>query len=220
MKRVVIFFFLLSSIHCQANWDAEILSETPRIVVIHDFLSFQECDYLINLARPALQRSTVVNESSVGSGQVDPRRTSRGTFLTQVHRDQIVQSIEKRLSQLTNFPRENGESIQMLFYEKGAEYQPHYDFFNPATPGGALHLKRGGQRIATVIMYLNTPSEGGETIFPVAKISVVPKKGKALFFYNCTPSGETDPAALHGGAPVICGEKWIATKWFRMAKFE
>lgn len=219
MKRIA-FFFLLSVTLCHADWHAETLSERPLIVVLHNFLSSEECNHLINLARPNLQRSTVVNESSKGSGQIDARRTSQGMFLIGHHKDKILKSIEKRLSNATSFPKENGEAIQILFYEKGAEYQPHYDFFNPTTPGGALHLQRGGQRVATVIMYLNSPVRGGETIFPIAKVSIIPEKGKAVLFYNCLPSGNTDPTTLHGGAPVLEGEKWIATKWFRLGKFE
>lgn len=218
MKQIA-FLFLLAFLPCHADWNAEVLSEAPRIVVVHNFLSDEECDYLINLARPTLQRSTVVNPNG-NTEKIDARRTSQGMFLMRYFRDKVVQAIEERLSQLTELPKENGESIQMLFYGLGAEYQPHYDYFNPAMPGEAIHLKRGGQRLATVIMYLNTPSQGGETIFPVAKVSVTPEKGKAVLFYNCSPSGETDSSTLHGGAPVIEGEKWIATKWFRLSRFQ
>jgi prolyl 4-hydroxylase len=142
-------------------------------------------------------------------------------FLMHHQTDDVVSAIERRLVELTQIPRENGEPIQILFYDKGGEYRPHYDSFDPETYGGAEHIKRGGgQRVASVIMYLNTPYEGGETIFPLADLSVVPEKGKAVLFYNCLPSGEIDLMSLHGGAPVIEGEKWIATRWLHSGKFE
>lgn len=216
----MLFFFLLAYIPCRADWDAETLSERPHVVVIHNFLSAEECDHLIGLARPFLERSLVVDEQGKGLGELDSRRSSQGMFLMNHQQDRVVNSIEQRLSEWTKIPRENGESLQVLFYERGAEYQPHYDIFHPETPGGVLNLKRGGQRVASVIMYLNTPLRGGETIFPHAGLSVTPEKGKAVLFYNCFPSGEIDWMSFHGGAPVLEGEKWIATRWFRFGRFE
>ncbi|HSX13502.1 MAG TPA: 2OG-Fe(II) oxygenase, partial [Chlamydiales bacterium] len=86
-------------------------------------------------------------------------------------------------------------------------------------PGGNECARYGGQRVATVVMYLNSTEAGGETIFPCANISVTPKKGDAVLFYNLKPTGEVDPHSLHGGSPVIAGEKWIMTKWIREKAF-
>ena len=74
-------------------------------------------------------------------------------------------------------------------------------------------LANGGQRVATVVMYLNTPECGGATTFPDAHFEAAAIKGNAVFFsYD-----RAHPASrsLHGGAPVVAGEKWIATKWLR-----
>ena len=213
-------FFVLVYVSVHAKWDVETLSGAPRIVVVHNFLSEEECEHLIDLARPSLQPSAVVDESGQGFEAVDPRRSSQGMFLMHHTQDPVVSTIEQRLATFTGIPRENGEHIQILRYERGGEYQPHYDTFNPETAGGAFHLQRGGQRIASMIMYLNTPLQGGETIFPLAELYVTPEKGKAVLFYNCLPSGQVDPLSFHGGAPVLAGEKWIATRWFRMGRFE
>lgn len=106
-----------------------------------------------------------------------------------------------------------------LHYGIGGEYKPHYDYFDPSTPGGLYHYNRGGQRVASFIVYLNTPEAGGETVFPKAKLRVKPEKGKALLFYNVDPEGKEDPMSFHGGAPVIAGEKWIITRWLRQGEF-
>jgi prolyl 4-hydroxylase len=207
--------FFLSSIYGEVV--VKELSQRPRIYYLPNFLSVEECDCLIRLSQKYLTPSTVVDEEKRGN-KFDSRRSSMGYFLTA--KDQMVREIEKRISEVTKFPRENGEAIHILYYPKGAEYQPHHDWFNPATPGGAACIdNRGGQRAATVIMYLNTPLAGGETVFPWAGISVTPKKGDAVFFYNILPNGEIDPLTLHGGAPVLEGEKWIATKWIRVGVF-
>lgn len=44
---------------------------------------------------------------------------------------------------------ENGEGLQILHYEVGQKYEPHYDYFLDE-----FNTKNGGQRIATVLMYL------------------------------------------------------------------
>ncbi len=218
--RMIRFLFVFSQT-LAFSYTTETLSEMPRIYLLHDFLSYEECDHMIKEARPHLKRSTVVSDKKPQDGEIDPRRTSQGMFFPQNPKDRILKRVEKRIADLTGLPVANGEAIQVLCYQAGGEYRPHYDFFPMNTPGGAAQLARGGQRVATVIMYLNTPEAGGETIFPHAnvKINVAPKKGMAILFYSCMPNGAVDPMTLHGGAPVIQGEKWIATKWLREGVF-
>ena len=214
--RVLLF---ISMICCSyADYEIKTLSTHPRVYVIPNFLSEKECDHLIELSTPMLERSTVLNEQG-GIDSIDERRSSYGAFFPTDLQDRTVRKIERRIADLTHYPVENGESIQILRYKKGGEYQPHFDYFPRSTLGGASALSRGGQRVATVIMYLKAPSAGGETIFPRANLSIVPKKGTALLFYNCLENGQEDPLSLHGGAPVKGGEKWIATKWLRMGAF-
>ncbi|EOY04916.1 P4H isoform 2 [Theobroma cacao] len=118
---------------------------------------------------------------------------------------------------------ENGELIQVLRYEKDQFYKPHHDYFSDT-----FNLKRGGQRIATMLMYLSNDVEGGETYFPMAGtgdcscggkivkgLSVKPVKGDAVLFWSMGLDGQSDPNSIHGGCEVLSGEKWSATKWMR-----
>ncbi len=198
-------------------YEIKTLSQTPRIYYIEDFLQEKECEYLIEKSTSALKRSTVLDASQ--DGAIDSRRTSQGMFFPQNSPDPILRKIEKNIAEITKLPIENGEGLQILKYGIGGEYQPHYDYFTASHPGGAETLRRGGQRVATMILYLNTTESGGETIFPLAKVSVRPKKGTAVLFYNVTVDGKDDPQSLHGGAPVIQGEKWIGVKWIRENTF-
>lgn len=187
----------------------------PNIVVIGNFLSDDECDGLIEGAKPRLARSLTV-ATQTGGEELNADRTSNGMFYARSE-NELVARIERRLAQLTRWPLDNGEGLQILHYRPGAEYKPHYDYFEPSEPGTPTILKRGGQRVATIIMYLHEPSKGGGTVFPDVNLEVAPKRGHAVFFsYN-----RAHPASksLHGGAPVIEGEKWIATKWLREGKF-
>ena len=201
-----------NSDHPQAA--VNVLSESPKILLLGNFLTDAECEALKAKAEPHLARSTVVNDGAPGSA-IHNARTSRGMFITDELRDPLVATIEKRIEKLTNIPVEHGEAIQVVNYGTGQEYRPHFDYFDKLAAGGADCLANGGQRLVTVIMYLHTTDNGGETIFPELNIKVKPQKGSALVFYNCPPNGEVDPRTLHGGAPVASGEKWIATKWLR-----
>jgi prolyl 4-hydroxylase len=187
----------------------------PRVVVLGNLLSAEECEALIESARPHLARSLTV-ETKTGGEELNPDRTSSGMFFTRGQTPEVAR-VEARIARLLNWPLENGEGFQVLNYKPGAEYKPHYDYFDPAEPGTPTILKRGGQRVATLVMYLNEPARGGGTTFPDVGLEVAPVRGNAVFFSydRAHPSTRT----LHGGAPVIEGEKWVATKWLREREF-
>jgi prolyl 4-hydroxylase len=188
----------------------------PRVVVFGSLLSDEECDEMRELSRARLVRSETVDNATGGS-EVNPSRTSEGMFF-QRGEHPLCQRIEQRIAALVNWPVENGEGLQVLRYGPGAEYRPHHDYFDPAQPGAGTILKRGGQRVGTVVMYLNSPAKGGGTTFPDVALEVAPLKGHAVFFSYDRPHPMT--RTLHGGAPVIEGEKWVATKWLREGRFE
>jgi prolyl 4-hydroxylase len=100
-------------------------------------------------------------------------------------------------------------------YEKGDEFRPHYDWFDPLSPSRREALRRGGQRVGTFVLYLTDVEEGGGTAFPVRDIEVRPRKGKALFFANTNSYGKPDRDTRHAGLPVVKGVKFIANKWLR-----
>ena len=187
--------------------------KAPRVVLLGGVLSNDECDALIRYGEARLERSPVVSDTD-GKTQVHAHRTSRGAML-QRGESELVARIEARLAALTRWPVENGEGLQLLRYEKGNEYRPHFDWFDPALPGPRKHLERGGQRLATIVMYLSDVEQGGGTSFPNAGLQVQPKKGCAVFFANTSPYHVPDQLTLHAGEPVVKGVKYIATKWLR-----
>ena len=187
----------------------------PRVVVFGGLLSDEECDALIEAARPRMSRSLTV-ATKTGGEEVNDDRTSQGMFF-QRGETALVSRIEARIAKLLRWPVQNGEGIQVLQYVPGTEYKPHFDYFDPDEPGTPTILKRGGQRVGTVVMYLNEPEKGGGTTFPNVFLEVAPKRGNAVFFSYERPHPSTK--TLHGGAPVIAGEKWIATKWLREGEF-
>ena len=191
--------------------------ESPRVVLFGNLLSGEECDALVSLSRAKLQRSSVVN-ASTGAYDIHPHRTSAGTYFNRGE-NELLRRIERRIADLVDCPLERGEPIQVLHYEPGGEYRPHYDYFDPAHPGNQEVLAQGGQRVATLIMYLNDVASGGSTEFPEIGLDVLPRKGHAVYFAYCDEAGALDVRTLHGGSPVGSGEKWIATKWFRQQPY-
>ncbi|KAI6693160.1 hypothetical protein NL676_020870 [Syzygium grande] len=210
------------------------VSWKPRAFVYEGFLSDLECDHLISLAKSELKRSAVADNMS-GKSKLSEVRTSSGMFIPKA-KDPIVTGIEEKISTWAFLPKENGEDIQVLRYEHGQKYDPHYDYF-----ADKVNIARGGHRLATVLMYLTDVEKGGETVFPNAEdpprrrasntddtlsecakkgIAVKPRKGDALLFFSLTPDAVPDQNSLHAGCPVIEGEKWSATKWIHVDSFD
>ncbi|CAN6213422.1 unnamed protein product [Urochloa humidicola] len=206
------------------------VSWQPRIFVYKGFLSEEECDHLVRLGKKKVQRSMVADNES-GKSVMSEVRTSSGTFLDK-RQDPVVSRIEKRIAAWTFLPEENAENIQILRYEHGQKYEPHFDYFHDK-----VNQARGGHRYATVLMYLSTVEKGGETIFPNAKgwesqpkddtfsecarkgLAVKPVKGDAVLFFSLHVNGEPDPLSLHGSCPVIEGEKGSAPKWIHVRSY-
>ncbi len=191
--------------------------EQPIVVFLDDVLSHDECDQLIERSRDRLSRSTTVDPTS-GNDAVIDARSSEGTHFP-LNADPLIAKIDARVSAIMNLPVENGEGLQILHYHTGGQYTPHYDYFAPSDPGSATHIANGGQRVSSLVMYLNDVEAGGETVFPELRLTVGPKKGGGVYFEYCNSKNELDPLSLHGGMPVLKGEKWIATKWMRSGRY-
>jgi len=188
-------------------------SMRPHVVLFENVLTHDECDALVAEITPRLKRASVV-DSKRGGAVIDGRRTSE---LTAVKRGEspLVSRIEARIARITGVPAERGEPLQVMRYGVGAEYQPHFDYFHLDQPGEAALLTRGGQRVSSLVIYLADVEAGGETTFPTSGLSISPHKGSAVYFAYTDAQSRTDPLSFHAGAPVIRGEKWIATRWMR-----
>jgi prolyl 4-hydroxylase len=191
--------------------------KSPRVVLLGDVLSDEECNALVEYGRARLEPSPVISENDE-KVRLHEHRSSRGAML-QRGESELVARIEARIAALTAWPVERGEGLQVLQYEKGNEYRPHFDWFDPSLPGPRKHLERGGQRVATMIMYLSDVEQGGGTSFPEIGLQVQPKKGCAVFFGNTDANGMPDRRTLHAGEPVESGTKVIATKWLREREY-
>ena len=189
----------------------------PFIAVLANVLSAEECAHLIALARPRLTPSTVVDPAT-GKKSVAEYRNSEGMFFAPGETP-LLAALDERFSTIMNLPVAHGEGLQVLRYGPGTRYTPHFDFLVPRNEESEESLRRSGQRVSSLVAYLNDVPGGGETTFPRAGLSVCPLRGNAVYFEYCNRRGQVDAASLHAGAPVTEGEKWAVTKWMRERPF-
>lgn len=190
---------------------------SPQIALLGNVLSDEECDGLVAYAEQRFMPSTVV-DNETGRSVASLERSSQGVMFRRGETE-LISRIDNRLAELTHWPVEHAEGLQLQRYEVGGEYRPHYDWFNPKAAGTSKHLVGAGQRLATMILYLTDVEVGGGTVFPMIGHEFLPKKGNALFFANTDHTGHGDQRTLHAGGPVKRGRKIIANKWFREFAF-
>jgi len=178
----------------------------PSVALLEGVLSPAECEALIEAARPQLERAEIVDPVT-GVCRPDPARASDGAPLDLAALAHLA-SIGPRLAWLMGSQPSHAETLQVLRYGVGGEYQPHVDTFN--VPSAA-----GGQRVATLVIYLRDVDRGGTTAFPELGLQVAPSCGMGIYFAYGDAQGRTDPRLLHAGMPLLGGEKWVATQWVR-----
>ncbi|KAK3221379.1 hypothetical protein Dsin_008404 [Dipteronia sinensis] len=204
----------------------QVLSWRPRALYYPNFATAEQCESIINMAKPNLKPSTLALRKGETTESTQGIRTSSGMFISASEDDTgTLDIIEEKIARATMLPRINGEAFNVLHYEVGQRYNSHYDAFNPDEYG-----PQKSQRVASFLLYLSDVKEGGETMFPFENgiitdesydfqkcigLKVKPRQGDGLLFYSLFSNGTIDPTSIHGSCPVIVGDKWVATKWIR-----
>ena len=197
--------------------DHQVLSADPAITLFKDVLNIVDCAYLIFLSRPYLKRADVIDPGSKKAGMVSDVRTNMSTYIPFGMVDIIARYVELKIIRETSEDLMSSEPMSILHYAPGQYYRPHVDYFDPKLTVSKGLLEDGGQRTASAITYLAAPLVGGGTSFPRLNLSVPPSAGSTLWFRNSREDGQVDDRSLHGGDPVVQGEKWVVTKWFRVS---
>lgn len=199
------------------NVISEGFSDKQTLHFIPNFISDEDCNTIIQLAENEMTRSDVMCKH--GKTCISDYRTSSNTFLKDSD-NPVVEKITQKIESIMGINREKFEDLQVVKYNLTQEYKEHYDACVGEEDVCKEFLLNGGQRYATIIIYLNDDFEGGETYFPNLKQKVKPKKGNAVLFFglkndNITPRLES----LHAGLTVTKGIKYICNKWIRVEKF-
>lgn len=207
----------------------KVVSVTPRVFVIDNFLSPQDCKEIIRLgSEQGLAQSTLHNSATSRQTRDTSTRSSSNAWLPW-DASTVTEKVYQRAAQVTKidpelfqkFHESNAqhhsiaESLQVVRYKKGEEYTPHHDFVSPP-----INDRFQGTRFATLLIYLNAVPEGGETRFPRAVnnyngqgLEISPKVGTAVLFYNMLEDGNLDDLSQHGSNKVGVGVKWLANLW-------
>lgn len=188
------------------------LHVAPALWLFENFASGEEISALMEASWEQLRPAEVSGDVD---GYLSPGRTGSNCWVVHNYNALTLQ-LAQRISQLVKIPLVNAESFQVVHYGPGQEYKPHFDAYDPDTERGKRCMARGGQRLVTALLYLNHVEAGGATGFPKLNIDVSPLPGNLLVFHNCYPgTNRMHDNSLHGGMPVMQGEKWAANLWFR-----
>jgi prolyl 4-hydroxylase len=193
----------------------ERVADDPLVQVIDDFVTEAERDHIIAISGDKLETALV---SAVGEATTSNGRTGSVAW---IKHDQtpIVRGLVERVSDLVGIPVRHAESLQVVHYGLTEAYKPHFDAYDMATAKGQQRTARGGQRLVTALMYLNEVDRGGGTSFPNLDLQIEARLGRMVLFHNVGDHTLHDMTrhrqALHGGAPVLSGEKWACNLWFR-----
>lgn len=186
----------------------EVVSDSPRIRIFRQFFTPAECDYVLKIAEGLYQPSMVYNAAR----QLvrDPIRTSDGATLHWLVEDPAVHALLRRIGQASGTDACQGEASQVLRYQPGQEYKPHYDFLRASE----------NQRIVTALVWLNDDYQGGETAFLRTGQKLRGRKGDAVIFWNALEDGNIDPLTEHAGLPVQRGTKLLFNRWIRASRWQ
>lgn len=197
------------------------LWKDPVVVYFDGALADDEIKLMLDLATPRFTPSTVVQPD--GTSKPDEGRTSDTAWLHFAHHDAAVEPIVNKLVSLAGFRGDNAESLGVNRYRESQYFRLHHDWMEEEGVLADPMFPKGCQRAATVLAYLSDTEEGGETVFvrdpdydfasPITgdnpdMLVVKPRKGRVLVWFDMHPYRErVDLRTLHGGQPVVKGEK-------------
>jgi prolyl 4-hydroxylase len=165
------------------------------------------------MATPRFKRSIVV-----GVQGEDASRTSQTAWISK--NDPVAQKILQKALEFTDKTMDECEDLQVVRYEPGTFYREHHDSCCDDSQGCIDFEKDGGQRLATLLVYLNNDFTDGETHFPKLDLKMKAEPGSAILF---RPMGRDEckchPKALHAGLPPSSGVKYVCNAWVRENKF-
>lgn len=178
--------------------------------VFTDVITEDEKNYILQQAESRFARSGVV-----GSSEPSDVRTSETAWLDKS--DPIVGPMMRRICDRFDVPFENSEQLQVVRYKPGTYYREHHDSCCDEGQACEDFAAQSGQRIRTILVYLNNEFTGGETNFPSLGLKLKAEPKGAIVFYPMDNVGKNmcHPKALHAGLPVESGEKYICNIWIR-----
>tara|TARA_B100000123_G_scaffold271629_1_gene251974 strand:+ start:221 stop:835 length:615 start_codon:yes stop_codon:yes gene_type:complete len=194
----------------------------PYIYTIEDFLTPKECKFIINVSKDNLKLAGVsTKERQTESERKLYKGRTNKSYWMPLDKYPETLNIAKKIAERIGCNYRFFESFQVIHYDENEEYKYHYDAYNKEeTEKYEKYCGERGNRIRTVLVYLNDVIEGGGTGFDSLSeydepVIVEPKMGKMVVFTNVNDDGSLNKKSRHAGLPVIKGEKWAFNLWLR-----
>ena len=198
---------------CLRSLDAH--AATERLGALDDFVVYSasevidraDADELLRLAEDQWTAS-----AAAGDATNDYRTSETASLRDDASRaSKAVDRVAARAAALFGLPRSCCETLQLVRYASPAAfYKPHLDCLEEA---GQVLL--GGQRVGTVLVYLNDVDEGGATRFPALGLEVAPRELQAVAWANVRADGVPDVRARHEALPTTGELKVAVNCWVR-----
>lgn len=195
------------------NKSNTLVIDSNPINLIDNFITGEQCDELVKLAKDRFVTSTVY---ATNTGTIDISARSSSCAYFKRGENDLIKSIENKVASNLNIDLNQIEPLQIVKYEKGQEYKYHYDYFGNETD------QKQNQRVYTFLVYLNDLEEvdGGSTHFPKYKIRTYPYKGRAVGWNNLDSDGKENSLTLHAGEPILTDKvKYVLTIWTRKSSY-
>ena len=207
----------------KSSFTTQILHSNPDVILIKGFLTPEECDYIIKIGDPHIKKSEVCGKNG---SRPDKSRTSMTAhigkkFLGNDNPDPILTRVLEKSEAYCGLSTKNIEPIQLVRYEPGQFFKPHYDYLDTKVEMYQANVNRNGQRKYTFFVYLTDVPEnaGGSTYFPKLKKHFKGGKGDAIFWDNIREDGVEDKRMLHSGTELKKGKKYGLNIWVRNKEY-
>lgn len=219
-----------------------VLHLDPLVITVDDFFTEDECDRYVEMSlapnkggNQKAMDSFKTRSKTVGK---DANAKSQRTSTTWFHHYRNVPELMVKASRLLGLDTiHRWEEPQTVRYKRNEKFTWHLDALAPAQATEEL----GGQRLATLLVYLQDLETGGATVFrdlspssaagqndgesKAGQLKVQPKKGSALLFFPAAggiPNTPLDIRTLHCGevvADTAETDKWISQLWLRGGRY-
>lgn len=190
----------------QLNYALDKIKNDTVVNVHKNFLSSEECKFLIKYCHGKLQDSGVfVDNKTI----IDNKSRTSKTYFTNINDNEIIKDIKNRIIKFLNIDSNKIEELQITKYNKGDYYKLHHDYIKELT----------NKRKYSVIIYLNSldDEDGGATFFPFYKQKIIPEEGTLIYFDNVFDDNSDNFLTLHESQPIKKNkDKYIITAWSRI----
>lgn len=192
------------------TFSKKLQDDKVHLYTIDNFLTYDECDALISRIKKQCRPSTITNPNESD----EDFRTSQTCDLSH-NLDSFIEDLDRRIADYLGYEVQRSEGIQGQYYQVGNQFKAHTDYFEPNSQEYVDFASEMGQRTWTFMIYLNDVPKGGETEFGKLGQTFTPQKGQAVVWNSMYSDGRMNPDTLHWAKPILKGEKYIITKWFR-----